>query len=262
MNILRFSLVLAVTALGRPVAAEPADVTPTDRVYELSVVSADGTEFNDCASFRENHDLVLLAGRGLAIDWLTEASDPSGRDFHAVTNGSVPSSNPIGLALHGRFVGSDEIRGDAVNDLGLTFKFSGQLKRACLDSVSYYPDQNPYAAAPGIPILFEPGRGSLAGKLYVVQMYGTGGVDECLHFGIDGTLGRNGGANLKWGMDRLNSKMGTFQAVGSPAQGTAGRALRGERNSLGELRVHGIESDAMGLREIVGSGRQADNCVY
>jgi hypothetical protein len=26
--------------------------------------------------------------------------------------------------------------------------------------------------------------------------------------------------------------------------------------------VHGIESDAMGLREIVGSGRQADNCVY
>jgi hypothetical protein len=64
MNILRFSLLLAASALSRPAAAEPADVTPTDRVYQLSVVTADGTEFDDCATFRENHDLVLLAGGG------------------------------------------------------------------------------------------------------------------------------------------------------------------------------------------------------
>jgi hypothetical protein len=261
MNILRFSLLLAASALSRPAAAEPADVTPTDRVYQLSVVTADGTEFDDCATFRENHDLVLLAGGGLAIDWITEASDPSGRKFHAVTDGRVPSSNPIGLAVHGSFVGSDGIQGNAVNDLGLTFTFNGQLKRACLDNATYYPDQNPYAAAPAIPVQFEPGRGSLAGQGYVVELYGSATPQECLYFGIDGTLSRGNGANQNWGMDRLNSKRGTFQAVGSIVQGTAGRALRGERSSLGELRVHGIESDAAGLREIVGSGRRTDNCV-
>jgi hypothetical protein len=158
----------------------------------------------------------------------------------------VPSSNPIGLAVHGSFVGSDGIQGNAVNDLGLTFTFNGQLKRACLDNATYYPDQNPYAAAPAIPVQFEPGRGSLAGQGYVVELYGSATPQECLYFGIDGTLSRGNGANQNWGMDRLNSKRGTFQAVGSIVQGTAGRALRGERSSLGELRVHGIESDAAG----------------
>jgi hypothetical protein len=261
MDTLRYSLLIAASALGHAAAADPP-ITPTDRVYEISVVSADGTKFTDCATFRENHDLVLLAGRGLAMDWMTETSDPSSRNFHAVADGRVPSSNPIGLAIHGRFVANEQIRGDAINDLGLTFTFTGRLKGSCLDATTDALQQSPYAAAPAIPVLFEPKVGSLAGKLYDVKFYGSGGVDQCLHFAVNGTLIGNGGVNLIWGMDGRNSRMGTFQAVGSVAQGTAGRAMRGELSSVGELRVHGLQSTGAGLIEIVGSGREVDNCIY
>jgi hypothetical protein len=261
MNIHRFALLLTASALSRPVAAQQAEITLPDRVYELSVVTANGSEFTDCATFHGDHSLILQAGNGLVVDWLPETGALSARDFNAVTDGSRAAANPFGLALHGTFVGDNAIRGDAINDLGLTFVFSGRLNRACAVSAIYYGDGSPYGAAPETSVLFEPERGSLAGRLYVVQLYGGEEEEDCLHFVINGTLTRNGGANQTWGMDDLNAGMGTFQAVGANASGSAGRSLRGELSALGELRVHGMESDVEGLREIAGSGRETGHCI-
>lgn len=261
MNIDRFSLVLAASTLASTATAEQADLLPPDRTYELSVVTADGGTFADCATFRGDHALVLQAARGLVVDWLRESTDPSERRFHAVTDGSRQAANPIGLALHGTFVDRNTIRGDGINDLGLTFTFSGRVNRACAAAATYGGDENPYAAAPATPVQFEPADASVAGRLYAVQLYGAEMTEDCLRFIINGTLAMDGGVNLLWGMDRMNEGLGTFQAVGPNAGGGAGLALRGELTAWNELRVHGVRNDAVGLREIVGSGRETGNCI-
>ena len=259
MNIERFVLLLTVSALGHAAAVRADSVWPT-RTYELSVANANGDSFLDCATFTADHALVLAESRGLIVDWLLESTDSSGRNFHAVSSGNRPSSNPYGLALHGRFVGTNAIRGDAVNDRGLTFTFTGRLTRACT-LASTDDRRSPYAELPSSNVVFEPGPTSVAGTQYGVQLYGEEGgvVDDCYIFAINGTLSRSAGARLTWGMDRNNEGMGTFQAVGSNA--SAGLALRGEMASWGELRVHGIASSSTGLREIVGSGREAGACL-
>jgi hypothetical protein len=261
MNIDRFALLVAASAISHPANAQQAEIALPDRTYELSVVTADGGGFRDCATFGGDHALVLQAGRGLIVDWLPEATDPSERRFHAVTDGSRMASNPFGLAIHGAFVGTDAIRGNAVNDRGLTFTFTGRLNRACASAAVPYADGSPYAAAPVSTVLFEPAEGSVAGRLYGVRLYGADVADDCLRFVIDGTLLGNGGARLAWGMDRLNEVEGSFQAVGATEGASAGLALRGQLTSWGELRVHGIESNGAGVREIVGSGREAGACI-
>ena len=269
MSIQRNILLLAASALANVAMAQQASNPPLversplpDQTYELSVTSADGVEFRDCATFGVDHALVLLEADGLVMDWLYETTDPSGRKFHAVSDGSRMASNPIGLAVHGKFVGKDAIRGDAINDLGLTFTFKGRLNRGCGSPSWIDPPESPYAAAPGLPVLFEPGPGSVAGKQYAVSLYGaTTAVADCFRFDINGNLGRSAGENLTWGMDRANQQLGTFQAVGPHASSGAGRALRGELTAWGELRVHGIESDARGFREIVGSGLETASCI-
>jgi hypothetical protein len=268
MNASRNTLLLAASALANVAMAQQASNpppavqhTPPERTYEISVTSADGATFRDCATFGEDYSLVLLEANGLVIDWLYESTDPSGRNFHAVSNGSRMSSNPIGLAVHGTFAGSDAIRGDAINALGLTFTFKGRLNRGCSPTAYMPPERSPYAAAPGIPVLFEPGPGSVAGKMYAVSLYGADVDEDCLIFAINGTVSSSSGVTMEWGMDRANERLGTFQAVGPHASAGSGRALRGELSTLGELRVHGIESDARGRREIVGSGRQTASCI-
>ena len=228
------------------------------RNYDLLVVTANGNGFRDCAIFTEDHGLVLQAAREVVIDYLMESTDPAGRRFHAVSNGGGSASNPYALAIHGSFVGPAGISGDAINDRGLTFTFSGQSNRPCAIASA---TGTPYAAAPAHPVLFEPGAGSLAGETYGVDLYGDAENDDCFIFSINGTLERSAGADLRWGMDGRNANLGTFQAVGSNA--SAGVALRGETTSWGELRVHGISStsSSTGLREIVGSGRPAGACV-
>jgi hypothetical protein len=257
MHIYRFVLLLALSALGHKASVQ-ADVMPPARSYELWVTTANGEAFRDCATFSGDHALVLQAGRDLIIDWLMESSDPSGRKFQAVSNGSRASSNPFGLAMHGSFGGADAISGDAINDRGLTFTFSGRLNRACtLDSTP--PEGRPYSKPPARHVLFEPQVGSVAGLLYGVELYGAEVTYDCFSFAIDGALIRNAGATLTWGMDRRNDGVGTFQAVGKNA--SAGLALRGELASWGELRVHGISSSTTGRREIVGSAHVVGGCV-
>jgi hypothetical protein len=259
MNIDRFVLLLAVSAVGPTTAVQADSIWPA-RTYELSVANANGDSFLDCGTFTADHALVLAESRGLIVDWLPESTDPSGRKFHAVSSGSRASSNPYGLALHGRFVGANAIRGDAVNDRGLTFTFTGRLTRAC--TLASTDDQrSPYAERPSSSVVLEPGPASVAGTQYGIQLYGEEGgvIDDCYIFAINGTLTRSAGASLTWGLDGNNEAMGTFQAVGSNA--SAGLALRGELASWGELRVHGIASSSTGLREIVGSGRDAGACL-
>ena len=258
MNIPARTLLLAASTLAGAAAAQ-ADITPPPRTYELLVVSADNEGFRDCATFGSDNSLVLQAAKGLVIQWLPEVPASSARNFYAVTDGSASSANPIGLALHGTFVGRDAIRGNAINELGQTFTFSGRSSNGCSPFI-HYPD-DPYTAAPEEPVQFEPAPGSVAGELYAVRLYGTDVAEDCFHFVINGTLTRRSGDNQSWGMDRLNAGMGTFQAVGASAGPSAGRALRGELNSLGELRVHGIEASSTGLRPIVGSGRQIPACI-
>jgi hypothetical protein len=286
MNIQRCVFLLAASSLASVATAQQASDPPPvqhtplpDLTYELSVTSADGVQIRDCATFGVDHALVLLQGKGLVIDWLYETTDPSGRKFHAVTDGSRMASNPIGLAIHGTFVGSDAIRGDMINELGLTFSFRGRLNRGCYPgvaaypvqtpSVDAYPEDNPYAAAPATQVLFEPEPGSVAGKLYAVSLYSVAQgearpaevSEDCFRFVTDGSLRTSSGRIMAWGMDRLNGRLGTFQAAGPNASAGAGRALRGELSAWGELRVHGIESDARGFREIVGSGRETAACI-
>jgi hypothetical protein len=260
MNIDRFALLLAASTLGHAAAAQTSDDALRARTYELSVVSADGYAFRDCAAFGADNDLVLQAAAGLDIDWLSESGDPSGGGFHAVTDGSRMASSDFGLALHGAFASSGAIRGNAINDRGLTFSFSGRLNRACELAALYYRE-SPYSAAPATPVLFEPAPASVAGNQYGVRLYGAGATDDCLRFEIDGTLIRNGSVRLAWGMDRLNEQAGTFQSVGSIPGGSAGVALHGQLTSWGELRVQGIASSSTGLQEVIGSGRRVAACI-
>jgi len=258
MNINRCAVLLALSALGHTAVAQQSTAALPSRNYDLLVVTANGNGFRDCMSFTEDHGLVLQAARDVVIDYLMESTDPAGRRFHAVSNGSGSASNPYGLAIHGSFVGPDGIRGDAINDRGLTFTFSGRSNQPCTIASAI---GTPYAAAPAHPVLFEPARGSLAGETYGVDLYGDAENDDCFIFAINGTLERSAGADLRWGMDDRNASLGTFQAVGTDA--SAGIALRGEVAAWGELRVHGIAStsSSTGLREIVGSGRPASACI-
>jgi hypothetical protein len=235
----------------------------------LSVVMGDGGEFRECATFRADHSLLLEASKGLVVDWLSVAPDRAGAGFQAVTR----TGNPYGLALHGVFASSGAINGDAVNDRGLTFKIAGRLNAECVLEPRHTPDPigssyprvgsaAPYGAFPMSPRIFEPSEESVAGRLYEMRLYYGGyGQDDCYRFAINGVLVRSGAANLTWGMNDLNAGESTFQAVGSPSLGTGGVAAFGQRMPWGELRVHGLENDAGGLRAYVGSGRETHNCI-
>src|SRR5262245_53833145 len=130
MNISRSALLLAASTLAGAAAAEHP-TTPAPRTYQLLVTTADNEGFSDCVTFGADHSLRLQAGRDLVIQWLPETAASSARNFQAVTDGNASSSNPIGLALHGTFVGRDAIRGNAINELGKTFTFNGQRSRGC-----------------------------------------------------------------------------------------------------------------------------------
>lgn len=259
----RFMLLLAALAISRTgLAQQEEDIG--DRTYELSVAMADAGAFHDCATFREDHSLQLAASSGLMITWLPVATDRTGARFHGVTT----AANPYGLALHGAFSGG-AISGNAVNDRGETYTFTGRLNPDCmLSPAGLFPGEprppvntpDPYGA-PSRPVLYEPAEKSVAGRLYDMRLYGGDSRSDCYRFVVNGELGRNGGANLTWRMDGLNTVEDTFQAVGSPAFGTGGVALFGRRMPWGELRVHGFDNQEWGLRLYVGSGQESHNCI-
>jgi hypothetical protein len=262
----RFTLLIATLALSGTVTAQQAE-SIGDRTYELSVVMADAGDFHDCAIFREDHSLQLEASNGLVITWLPVAADRTGARFYAVTS----AANPYGLALHGAFLGTTgAISGNAVNDRGQTFTFTGTLNPDCaIRPAGYFPRgpypplsaTGPYGAAPANPGPYEPTEESVAGRLYDMRLYGGDSREDCYQFAINGVLARNGGANLTWRMDDLNTAEDTFQAVGSPAFGTGGVAAFGQRMPWGELRVHGFDNQEWGLRRYVGSGQETSNCI-
>jgi hypothetical protein len=242
-------------------AATAQQVLVPNRTYELHVSTEDLGTFRDCAIFRGNGTLILEAGRNLVIDWALEP-DPGTRRFQAVTDGSRAAANPIGLALHGTFSGTDRVSGEAINDRGAMFTFVGRVNRECELGSPYLGGNSPYEAAPSQPVLFEPSDDSVAGKLYDVRLYEGDVDDDCFAFVTVGTLVRNGGEQLVWRQQRQNERDGTFQAVGAPAGGSAGLALNGELTSWGELRVTGLRNDGRGLQAIVGSGRETYNCIH
>jgi len=260
----RFTLLIATLALSGTVIAQQETIG--DRKYELSVVTADAGDFRDCANFREDHSLQLEASNGLVITWLPAAGDRTGTRFHAVTS----AANAYGLALHGTFADRSTISGNAVNDRGQTFTFTGRLNPDCwLRPAGHFPGgphlpastSDPYSAAPLNPELYERSDRSVAGRLYDVRLYGGDSRQDCYQFAINGVLARNGGANLTWRMDDLNTAEDTFQAVGSPAFGTGGVAAFGQRMPWGELRVHGFDNQEWGLRLFVGSGQETGSCI-
>jgi hypothetical protein len=256
-------LLIAALAISRTGIAQQEE-NVGDRIYELSVDMADAGAFHDCATFREDHSLQLAVSNGLAITWSSVAGDRTGLRFHAVTT----AANPYGLALHGAIT-ADGISGNAVNDRGETYTFTGRLNPDCVVRPAGHspgdprPPMNtpdPYGA-PSRPVLYEPTEESIAGRIYDMRLYGGDRRNDCYQFLTNGVLATTGGVNLTWRMDGLNTAEGTFQAVGSPALGSAGVALFGQRMPWGELRMHGFDNQERGLRLYVGSGQETSSCI-
>ena len=133
---MRRTTLVAMVIMGFSLAmAADIESAHRTRTYRVSVESSFGTTFTDCFRFNTPNSGDLSADLlGQTLTYRHGKLDTVRRRFKAVTR-----DNAFEIMYFGRFITPDDqipprITGEAINELGDTFVFSGVRDEACTSS--------------------------------------------------------------------------------------------------------------------------------
>jgi hypothetical protein len=111
-------------------AATPARADVTGNTYHVTVVSSFGTMFTDCFRFdNPGPGMLNIDGLGFPITYVHGQLDAVGTRFKSVST----SGQPLSIAFNGEeLTALTLLNGEAVNEFGDSFVFSGPLDPACV----------------------------------------------------------------------------------------------------------------------------------
>jgi hypothetical protein len=120
---------------------QPVPAGPSNTIYQVSVVSSFGTNFTDCFRFdTPGMGDLTIDGLGQPITYRHGQLDANSERFKAVSR----SGQALSIMFFGEAVDAlNQLNGEAVNEFGDTFVFTGMSNASCPTGASASP-LNPY----------------------------------------------------------------------------------------------------------------------
>ena len=132
--------------MALPILAATAPATlwavTAEWTYRVTVASGFGTNFNDCFRFdTPNVGDLSIDLLGQTITFRRGQLDTVDQRFKAVSR----SGQALAIMYYGEAYNAlNQLVGEAVNEFGDTFVFSGPVDNACVPSVSLTDTRSPY----------------------------------------------------------------------------------------------------------------------